>query len=87
VAEPERPLARRFVWDRTGAKPQTHLRYRQAKATKCGGMGGEKSERLIVPSKRGNLFRGNPGEGRGRRVTEPWSGTQGRASDLRDWSP
>jgi hypothetical protein len=35
--------------------------YRQAKATKCGGRAGRKSQRLIVPMIQGNLYRGDPG--------------------------
>ena len=53
--------------------------YRQAKETKRGEMGGEKSHHLIVPSKRGNSYREDPGEGRGCRVTDPWSGTRSGA--------
>ena len=37
-----------------GAKPQVLGWYRRAKATKRGGMDGEESACLIVPSKRGN---------------------------------
>ena len=37
-----------------GAKPQVLGWHRRAKATKRGGMGGEESECLIVPPKRGN---------------------------------
>ena len=51
-------------------------RYRQAKATKRGERGGAKSQYLIVPLKRGNLYREDPVEGRGCRVTEPWLGTR-----------
>ena len=36
------------------AKPQVRGWYRCAKATKRGGTGGEESERLILPAKRGN---------------------------------
>jgi RNA-directed DNA polymerase len=45
--------------------------YRQAKATKRGGMGGRDSEHPIVPPKRGNPLRGDPVEGRGCRIIEP----------------
>ena len=41
--------------------------YRRAKATKRGGMGGEESECLIVPPKRGELSPRDPVEGRGHR--------------------
>jgi group II intron reverse transcriptase/maturase len=45
-------------------------------------MAGEKSERLVVPLKQGNRFRLNPGEGRGRRVTELLGGNMPSASEL-----
>ena len=35
----------------------TQERYRQAKETKCGGMGGKESECLIVPVTQGNRAR------------------------------
>ena len=35
-------------------------RYRQAKETKCGGMGDQESEHSIVPAKRGNPPQGTP---------------------------
>jgi len=38
----------------TGANVERKERYRQAKATKCGGMDGRESERLVVPMKPGN---------------------------------
>src|SRR5205085_8097119 len=69
------------VWDRRGANHQAHPRYRQAKATKCGGTGGEKSERLIVLLNQGNRTCGKPGEGRGRRVVEPLEGNMPGASE------
>src|SRR5262249_13339519 len=43
------------AWPPTGAKHERKERYRQAKATKCGGMGGRESERPTVPKKPGNL--------------------------------
>ena len=43
-----------------GAKPQVLGWYRHAKATKREGMGGEESERLIVPAKRGNRVHETP---------------------------
>ena len=43
-----------------GAKPQVLGWYRHAKATKREGMGGEESERLIVPTKRGNRVHETP---------------------------
>ena len=45
--------------------------YRRAKATKRGGMGGEESEYLIVPPKRGELSPRDPVEGRGHRQVAP----------------
>ena len=48
--------------------------YRRAKATKRGGMGGEESECLIVPPKRGNWAHGDPVEGRGHRQVAPLEG-------------
>ena|SRR5436190_19949323 len=57
--------------------------YRQAKGRpKCGGKGGRASERLMVPMKPGNPTRGDPAEGRGRRVAEPLEGTMAGASNL-----
>ncbi len=43
-----------------GANTQVLGWYRQAKATERGGMGGEESERLIVPLKRGNRAHETP---------------------------
>jgi len=42
----------------TGANKRAQRRYRQTKATKCGGMGGRKSQLLIVPMKQGNQPKG-----------------------------
>lgn len=39
---------------RTGANERAQQRYRQAKVTKCGGMDGRESERLVLPMKLGN---------------------------------
>ena len=50
------------------------MRYRQAKDNEARRDGGRESERLIVPPKPGNLTRGNPVEGRGRRVAESLEG-------------
>jgi RNA-directed DNA polymerase len=44
--------------------------------------GGRVSERPIVPAKRGNRFRLDPVEGRGRRVTDPLGGNMASASEL-----
>jgi hypothetical protein len=44
-----------------GDEPGTKRRYRQAKETKCGEMGGRESERLILPVSRGNHPEGTPG--------------------------
>jgi hypothetical protein len=41
-----------------GDEPRSHQWYRQAKETKRGEMGGRESQRLIVPSKRGNQTEG-----------------------------
>jgi hypothetical protein len=43
------------------AQPQRRARYRRAKATKRGGRGGEASEHLVVPTKRGNRPEGPRG--------------------------
>ena len=42
------------AWPPTGAKYKRKERYRQAKATKCGGKGGRQSERPVVLMKPGN---------------------------------
>ena len=55
---------------------------RPAKETKWDGKGGRESERSIVPAKPGNSCRGDPVEGRGRLVAEPWPGHSAGASDL-----
>ena len=64
-----------------GAKPQVLGWYRHAKATKRGGMGGEESERLIVPAKRGNRVHETPwregGADRGSRWRERWPTRRG----------
>ena len=57
-------------WGRTGDERW----YRQAKATKCGEMGGKESERLVVPLSQGNHPR-DPGEGRGRHLMNRWRET------------
>ena len=44
-----------------GTNNGTQRWYRQAKETKCGETGGRESERLIVPSSRGNHPEGTPG--------------------------
>jgi len=44
----------------SGDESGTKRRYRQAKETKCGEMGGRDSERLIVPTRRGNQPDGTP---------------------------
>ena len=71
------PSPRPWTWHLAsdGANPQVLGWYRRAKATKRGGMGGEESERLILPVKRGNQgCRRNPVEGRGRREMDPLAG-------------
>lgn len=49
-------------------------RYRRAKETKRGGMGGRKSERCVVPGKVGNSPQGTHWREGGRRGTEPLEG-------------
>ena len=44
-----------------GDDQRTHRWYRQTKGTKCGEKGGRESERLILPSSRGNHPKGTPG--------------------------
>ena len=56
-----------------GDEPGTQRWYRQAKETKCGEMGGRESERLIVPSSRGNRPEG-PRGGKGTPSHEPLEG-------------
>jgi len=59
-----------------GSEQTTQMRYRQAKETKCVGMGRGKSELLIVPMKRGNAFQRTPwregGVGQRIRRRERW---------------
>ena len=43
--------------------------------------GHRESHSLIVPPKRGNLYRGDPGEGRGLSVRESWVGNPAGALD------
>ena len=45
------------------------------------GDGARESERLIVPRKPGNPTRGDPVEGRGRRVAEPLGGNRAGAQE------
>jgi RNA-directed DNA polymerase len=56
-----------------GDEPRTHRWYRQAKETKCGETVGGESERLIVPSSRGNRPEG-PRGGKGTPSHEPLEG-------------
>ena len=56
--------------------------YRQAKATKRGGTGIGASEHLIVPAKQGKPLRGDPVEGRGCRITDPFEGNMASAQKL-----
>ena len=44
-----------------GDEQRTQRWYRQAKETKCGEKDGRESERLIVPTSRGNHPEGTPG--------------------------
>ena len=57
-----------------GANQQVIERYRQAKATKCGGMDGEEPERLLLPMKRGNPVQETPWREKGRRKMDPLEG-------------
>ena len=57
-----------------GAKRRVLPWYRQAKATKCGGMGGRESERSIVPCEAGELAREDPVEGSGTSSNKPLEG-------------
>jgi len=72
---------------RRGAKHGTQPRYRQAKATKCGGMESEESEHLVVPRKRGNRPHRDPVEGRGCRIKEPKEGKMAGTQGPGDISP
>ena len=56
--------------------------YRQAKATKCGGKGVGASEHLILPAKQGKPLRGDPAEGRGCRIMDPFEGNMASAQKL-----
>jgi hypothetical protein len=47
--------------DSPGSEMRVQPRYRQAKATKCGGTGEGESERLVLPGKRGNRPEGPRG--------------------------
>jgi hypothetical protein len=55
--------ARAGALDSDGNKTRVLPWYRQAKATKCGGMGSRTSEHLVVPLKQGNRSHRDPGEG------------------------
>jgi RNA-directed DNA polymerase len=68
--------------DRAAIEDRRHSRYRQAKATKRGGMGVWKSELLVVPSKPGNSRHEDPVEGRGGRGDEPSEGNMARTPSL-----
>jgi RNA-directed DNA polymerase len=60
--------------DRAETEDRRPSRYRQAKATKRGGMGVWKSEPFVVPWKPGNSRPEDPVKGREGRVCEPWEG-------------
>ena len=80
------PSPRPWTWHLAsgGANPQVLGWYRRAKATKRGGMGGEESECLILPVKRGNHAHDTPWRegGAGR-----WTRWRERRPTHRDWSP
>ena len=80
------PSPRPWTWHLAsgGANPQVLGWYRRAKATKRGGMGGEESERLILPVKRGNHAHDTPWRegGAGR-----WTRWRERRPTHRGWSP
>ncbi len=75
-----RPRALRLT--PVGANTQVLGWYRQAKATKRGGMGGEESERLIVPLKRGNHAHETPWREGG---AERWNRWRERWPTHRGW--
>ena len=62
-----------------GDEQRTQRWYRQAKETKRGEMGGRESQRLIVPSKRGNQPEG-PRRGKGVPSHEPLKGNMAGTS-------
>ncbi len=69
---------------------RTPSRYLQGKATNREGMGGWKSERLIVPVNRGNSPHEDPVEGRGRRISGNVGGNDDRDTELEHhlpWTP
>ena len=65
----------------TGAQPQVLGWYRCAKATKRGGTGGEESECLIVPAKRGNRVH-EPRGGKGAPTDRPVGGNDGQHAEV-----
>ncbi len=76
------------TWE-TSSSPTAELRrYRQAKATKRGEMGGEESERAIVAVKRGNSSKRTPwSEGRAgtwNRERERWQGRRAQYPSQHD---
>jgi len=82
VARPEnsRPRGRRrAAWER---RRQTHWMVSPSDDKKRDETNGRASEHLIVPSKQGNGFRLDPGEGRGCRVTDLLGGNMTSASEL-----
>src|SRR6266702_5075849 len=65
----------------TGANDRRTSRYRQANHKEARRDGARESERSIVPPKPGNPTRGDPVEGRGRRVAEPLGGNMAGAQE------
>ncbi len=83
--QPDRNLSRPLVaaLGHQGSELMSARRYRQAKETKCGGMGGRESENFIVPPKRGNCPDGPRG---GKEVPDHGTvgGQDARDTELRD---
>ena len=62
------------VLDRRERKDRRGTWYRQAKDNEARREGRRESHISIVPMKQGNLYRGDPGEGRGMLVRDLWWG-------------
>jgi hypothetical protein len=67
----------------TGAKPQAQRMVSPSEGNEARREGRRKSHIFIVLSKLGNLYRGDPVEGREMSVTESWLGNPWRAPYLR----
>ena len=70
-----------------GAKTQAQHVVSPREGNRVWGEGRRKSHRFIVPLKPGNLYRGDPVEGRERFVMESWLGNPSRALYLGRGSP